>query len=242
MQVCTVSKDSHPVHQFVLHGVSNLVDAFIAIFTCDEPPDPLLLLGHSTSYRSGVILNFVPLKELHNLFAHNLSGNYGLGKGISTQSIQPVHIPTSCLAGGKESLETISRAIFVGPNSCHGVMLGRTYRNQLGDGVDPEEIIADLFNFSQLGLDVVFTQVADVQPEMIAVRAFHAQPLANVMGHPSGDHIPGCQLSLLWLILVHESLFVHIQQGAAVTSTALGHQNVGWNDACRVKLDCLRVT
>ena len=48
-------------------------------------------------------------------------------------------------------------------------MLGGPYRNQLGDRIDPEKIIANLLNFSQLGLYVFLTQMANVQPEMIAV-------------------------------------------------------------------------
>ena len=87
----------------------------------------------------------------------------------------------------------------------------------------------------------MFTQMANIQPEMIAVGAFHPKPLANMMGHPAGNHIPGCQLSLFRLVFMHEPLFIHIQKSTAVTSTALRNQNIGRHDTGGVKLDCFRI-
>ncbi len=130
-------------------------------------------------------MDLVPFKELNYLFPHDLSGNYGLGQGVSAQPVEAVHIPARGLTSREKPFEPIGGTILVGPNSCHGVMLGRPHRNQLGDGIDTQKIIADLFHFPELGLDVMFTQVADIQPEVIAVGAFHPKPLANMMGHPA---------------------------------------------------------
>jgi len=89
-------------------------------------------------------------------------------------------------------------------------MLGRPNRNQLGNGIDAQEMVADFFHLSEFGLNMFFTQVADVQPEVIAIRAFDSEPLLNMMGHPAGNHVSGCQLFLFRFILGHKPFFVHI--------------------------------
>ena len=121
-------------------------------------------------------------------------------------------------------------------------MLGRPDRNQLGDRVDVKEIIADLFYFPELGLDMLGAQVADIKPKMIPVRTLHPKPLFNVMGHPTGNHVPGCQLCFFRLILVHEPLFIYIQQGTPVTTAAFCHQDICGNDTCGMKLNGLGVS
>ena len=47
-------------------------------------------------------------------------------------------------------------------------MLRGSYRDQLADRVDAEEIMADLLYFAQFALDVFAPEQADIEPQMLA--------------------------------------------------------------------------
>ncbi len=177
LKVLSVSEDAHPVHQFILHGVADLKDIFLAVLAGDQPVDPFLVFvqpGPCTD--GGIELNLVALEELDDLFADDSARHNGLGQGIAAEAVEAVHIPAGGLSGGKKPFQAVGRPVLVGPDPAHGVVLGRADRDQLGDRVDAQEVIADLFHFPELGLDVLGAQVPDIQPEMVAVRAFHAVP------------------------------------------------------------------
>jgi hypothetical protein len=122
-----------------------------------------------------------------------------------------MHIPARGLAGGKKPLQHIGYAVLVCPDTRHGIVLGRTDRDQLGDGIDSQEIIADFFHFPELGLDVLSAHVAYIEPKVVAVRARHPMPFSYVVSHPSGDHITRRKLCLLRLVFMHESFLIRIK-------------------------------
>ena len=88
---------------------------------------------------------------------------------------------------------------------------------------------------------MLFAQVTDVQPEVLAIGAFDAVALAHVFGHAAGNHVARGQLGLFRLIVGHEAVFVHVQQGAAVAAAAFGDQNIRGHRARGVKLHGLHV-
>ena len=153
-----------------------------------------------------------------------------------------MHIPAGGLTRGKEPLQSIGSPIFVGPNPCHGVVLGRTDRDKLGDRVYAQKIVTNFFHFPEFGLNVFCSQVADIKPKMFAIGARHTVALADVMGHPAGYHVTGCKLRLFRFVLVHKSLFIDIQECAAVTATTFRDKDVGRHNAGGVKLDGLRIS
>ena len=60
-------------------------------------------------------------------------------------------------------------------------------------------VLADVVHLAELGGDVLVTQVADVEVEVLAVGGLHALALAHVVGHPAGDHVARGQLGLFGL-------------------------------------------
>ena len=86
------------------------------------------------------------------------------------------------------------------------------------------------------------TQVADIKPEVVPVRALNPEAPADVMGHPARNHIPRRQFRFLRFVFRHKPFFIHIQQCPTVTSTALSNQNVCRYNAGGMKLYCLRVS
>ena len=152
-----------------------------------------------------------------------------------------MHVPAGGLAGGEEALQAVGRAVLIGAHAAHGIVLGRAHRDELVHRVDAEERLADLVHLAQLVPDVLLAEVADVEPEVVAVGRRHAEALAHVLGHAPRHHVAGGELGLFRLVVGHEPVFVLVEQGAAVAPAAFGHQNVGRHDAGRVELHGLHV-
>jgi hypothetical protein len=128
-----------------------------------------------------------------------------------------------------------------GAHAAHAVVLGGPHGNELVDGIHAEEAGADLVHLAQLAGDVLFAQVADVEPEVLAIGALDALAQAHVVRHPAANHVTAGQLLLLRLVDVHEALLIHVEQRAAVAAAAFRHQDVRGHDARGVELHGLHV-
>ena len=116
---------------------------------------------------------------------------------FSTEAVESVHIPAGRFTGGIEPLQSVGGPVLVGPDPAHAIVLAGTHGNHLRHGIDPEELGADLVHFPEFRLDMLFTQMANIQPQVIAVRALDALALADVVGSSSakrrrGKPVPAC--------------------------------------------------
>ena len=98
--------------------------------------------------------------EVSDEFTDDHAGNHGFSNRVAAQTVEAVHIPAGALAGSEEALQLTGFTAVVGTDAAHRVVLGRTDWNPLFDRVNAEEVVADVIDFTQVVLDVMFRQAA----------------------------------------------------------------------------------
>ena len=132
-------------------------------------------------------------------------------------------------------------AVLVDAHAAHAVVVRGPHGNKLVDGVNTQKVRGNVVHFTQICGDVLFAQVADIEPQVLAVGALHAKAFAHVFCHAARNHVARGKLGLFGLIIGHKAVFVHVQQGSAVATAAFCNQNVGGHCARGVKLHGLHV-
>ena len=136
-----------------------------------------------------------------------------------------MHVPTGRFAGCEQPGHVVGLAILVDAYAAHRIMLRRAYRYQVVHRVETDEIAADVVNLSQLGCQVFLAKVANVEPQVRAVRRFDAVTIAHALRHVPGYNIAACEFLLLGLCLHHEALQILVEQVTTIAATTLRNQD-----------------
>ena len=107
-----------------------------------------------------------------------------------------------------------------GRNAAHQVVTGRVDRHQLGNRIDAEIGTGELGDVRQLGFEYVGAQVADIDVDVVLVRA-GAASLEYLEHHRPRDDVARGQVDDRRRIALHETLAVPVEQPAAFAANRL---------------------
>ena len=235
------AEDADVIEEGVFHLVAQGEGVFGAVLAAAEIGQALGLGGHGVFHQGEGEDQGLFLGKSGDPLSHRHAGDDGFGQGVAAQAVEAVEVPAGGFAGGKEGLQAVNLAMFIGAHPAHGVVLGGPDRDEGFHAVDAQEILANGVDFPEVGADVLGAQVADVQPEVGAVGAVHPEALADVVQHPAADHVPGGDFLFHRLIIGHEAVEIFVEEDAAVAPAAFGHQDIGGNDAGGMELHRLHV-
>ena len=152
-----------------------------------------------------------------------------------------MHVPAGGFTRREQAPQLRAVAVVVGAHAAHGIVLRGAHRYQFTHRVNAQEVLADLFHFPQVVVDVLCPQQANIQPQVLPETGGGAVAGGNVFFHAARYHIARGQFFFLGFVVGHETVFPAIQQQAAIAAAALGHQNSRGEDAGGMELYGLHV-
>jgi hypothetical protein len=77
------------------------------------------------------------------------------------------------------------------PDASHRVVLRRPHGDEFGYRIDTYEIASQLRHVSQIGLEMLFAQMPDVEPQEVVARLLDPEALSHVLHHAARDDVSG---------------------------------------------------
>ena len=172
-----------------------------------------------------------------------------LRKRVGAQPVGAVDADAGDLAGRVEAREP-GRAVDVGVDAAHHVVLDRPDRDQFVHRVDPLVLPAQLAHHRQPAVDQLLAEVAQVQVHDRAVRGVDGAALLLLVHERLGEPVARAELhaaqhgggrGCAQVVVLQVAVAVLVQQPAALGPGRLGDQDAGEGETGRVVLDELHV-
>jgi hypothetical protein len=119
--------------------------------------------------------------------------------------------------------------------SAHHVVAGGIDRHQFGDRVHAQVGAGELGDVGKFGRQHVGAEMADVDVDVVLVRA-GAAALQDLLDHRAGDDVAGGQVDDRRRVAFHESFALAVEQTAALAPHRLGDKNPEPSQTRRVEL------
>ena len=149
-----------------------------------------------------------------------------------------MHADAGALAGGVEARHH-GTPVHVGVDAAHRVVLAGRDRDRLFDRVDALEVDGEVADAGERLHDLRGPQVPQVEVDVVL--AADAPALEDLGGDRSRGDVARRQLHGLGRVLAHETLAEIVDEIAALAAGALGHEDVGGEQARGMELDELHV-
>src|SRR3954454_3389491 len=191
-------------------------------------PGPGLRLGHRHARRA-----------LRGVLAGAAAEDQRVQQRVGPEAVAAVDRDAGDVARGVEALDG-RRAVDVGLDAAHDVVLARADEDRLARDVDAGEVLADVDDLAQRLERALLGDDGDVEVDADAAGA-DAAALVDLGLLGARDHVARGQLHLVGRVLLHEALAVAVEQMGALAAGALGDEEPVLDQRGRVVLDHLHV-
>src|SRR5690606_14295222 len=99
--------------------------------------------------------------------------NQTFGERVGAKAVRAVHGHAGGFSGGVES-GYVGFSLYIGVDAAHGVVLGWRDGNRFVNRIHVHEIFGEFTDLWKFFIDLFFTQVANVQVDVVSVRSFKA--------------------------------------------------------------------
>src|SRR4051794_447413 len=179
------------------------------------------------------------LGPLRRVLARAAAEDQRVEQGVRAQAVAAVDRDARHLAGGVEAGDR-RRAVDVGLDAAHDVVLAGADQDRLARDVDAGEVLADVDDLAQRLERALARDDRDVEVDPDAAGP-DAAALVDLGLLGARDDVARGQLHLVGRVLLHEALALGVEQVGALAARALGDQEPVLHQGGRVVLDHLHV-
>ncbi len=119
-------------------------------------------------------------------------------------------------------------------------MRGRVYGHWIGEWFHTQVGAGEFGDVRQLGFDVLWFQVGQIQQDVVLVRTATAA-FTHFVGHGASHDVTRCKVLNGWCVTLHEALTIRVTQDRAFTTCTLGQKDAQACKARWVELEELHV-
>ena len=179
----------------------------------------------------------MPLGAVGRVLAGAAAEDQRVEQRVGAEPVAAVDGDAGALAGGVEARD-LGRAVDVGLDAAHRVVVAGLDVDRLAGDVDAGEVAADEHDLAQRLVDALLRDDGDVERDGAVGEAAALVDL-GLLG--ARDDVARRKLHLVGRVALHEALALGVQQVRALAAGALGDQEALAGQAGRVVLDHLHV-